>query len=87
MGASNETLIARDILSYLLAHTAAEDTIEGIVDWWLLEEQIRRRKKEVQKVVDELVSENLLCKCKSKDSRIRYRVNLRKMSRIRAILE
>jgi hypothetical protein len=81
-----ESLIAQDILSYLLTHTAAEDTVEGIVDWWLLEEKIKRRTKEVQRVLDELVVESLIVARESKDSKIHYRINKRKMNRIRAIL-
>jgi len=87
MAATEANLIAQDILSYLLEHTAAEDTIEGIVEWWLLEEKIRRRTKEVQKALDELARDSLIIALKSKDSKIRYRLNKRKMNKIRAILE
>jgi hypothetical protein len=86
MRPTEESLIAQDILSYLLTHTAAEDTVEGIVDWWLLEEKIKRRTKEVQRVLDELVVESLIVARESKDSKIHYRINKRKMNRIRAIL-
>jgi hypothetical protein len=87
MRPTEESLIAQDILSYLLTHTAAEDTVEGIVEWWLLEEKIKHRTKEVQKVVDELVDESLIVARESKDSKIHYRVNERKMNKIRAILD
>lgn len=87
MAATGESLIAQDILSYLLEHTAAEDTIEGIVEWWLLEEKIKRRTKEVQKILDELARDSLIIELKSKDSKIRYRLNKRKTNEIRAILK
>jgi hypothetical protein len=87
MRATEETLLAKDILSYLLAHTAAEDTMEGIVGWWLLEEKIKRRTKEVQRILDELVVESLIIARESKDSKIHYRINRRNMNRIRAMLE
>jgi hypothetical protein len=83
----SEERLAHDILSYLLTHPAAEDTMEGIVEWWLLEEKIKHRTKEVQRIVDELVQESLVEARKSKDSRIHYRINKRNMNRIRAILE
>jgi len=86
MRRTEESPIVQDILSYLLAHTAAEDTVEGIVEWWLLEERIKRRIKEVQSVLDELVSQSLILAHESKDSKIRYRINKTKMNRIRAIL-
>jgi len=87
MAATEANLVAQDILSYLLEHTAAEDTIEGIVEWWLLEEKIKRRTKEVQKALDELTRDSLIIALKSKDSKIRYRLNKRKMNKIRAILK
>jgi hypothetical protein len=86
MRPTKEILIAQDILSYLLTHTAAEDTVEGIAEWWLLEEKIKRRTKEVQTALDELVAERLIVARESKDSKIHYRINKRKMNRIRAIL-
>ncbi len=87
MRRTEESPIFQDILSYLLTHTAAEDTVEGIVEWWLLEEGIKRRIKEVQGVLDELVSQSLILAHESKDSKIRYRINKRKVKRIRAILD
>lgn len=87
MATSEESLIAQDILSYLLAHTMAEDTIEGIVDWWLLEERIKRRTKAVQKVIDELVVERLIVARESKDSKIHYRINKRKIREIQTLLK
>ncbi|MEK6336877.1 MAG: hypothetical protein AABM67_18285 [Acidobacteriota bacterium] len=86
MRRTEESPIVQDILSYLLTHTAAEDTVEGIVEWWLLEERIKRRIKEVQSVLDELVSQSLVLAHESKDSKIRYRINKRKVKRIRAIV-
>ena len=79
--------MAKDMLTYLLAHSEAEDTIEGIIDWWLLEETIKHRKKEVQAALDELVAQTLITTRKSEDSRIRYRINNRKMKEIRELLK
>ena len=78
--------MAQVILSYLLAHSEAEDTIEGIIDWWLLEETVKHRKKEVQAALDELVSQSLITTRKSEDSRIRYRINNRKMKEVRELV-
>lgn len=86
MRRTEESPIVQDILSYLLTHTAAEDTVEGIVEWWLLEERIKHRIKEVQSVLDELVSQSLILAHESEDSKIRYRINKRKVKRIRAIV-
>ena len=81
-----ETLIAQDILSYLLTHTAAEDTVEGIVEWWLLEEKIKRRTKEVQRVLEEMVNERLIVARESKDLKVHYSINKRNMNKIRELL-
>lgn len=86
MRPTEETLIAQDILSYLLTHTAAEDTVEGIVEWWLLEEKIKRRTKEVQRVLDEMVNERLIVARESKDLKVHYRINKRNMNKIRELL-
>jgi hypothetical protein len=86
MRRTEESPIVQDILSYLLTHTAAEDTVEGIVEWWLLEERIKHRIKEVQSVLDELVSQSLILAHESKDSKIRYRINKRRVKRIQMIV-
>ena len=78
---------ARDILSYLLSNTKAEDSIEGIVSWWLLEQSINRRIQEVQKVLDELVREGLILTRESNDFRVRYRLNKQKIKRIEQMLK
>jgi len=87
MAATEENRIAQYILRYLSKNTAAEDTIDGIVDWWLLKEKIRHRKKEVQKVLDELVLESFIVAHESKDSQIHYKINQRKVREIQALLK
>ena len=86
MSSSARNPVAQVILSYLLAHSEAEDTIEGIIDWWLLEEPVKHRKKEVQAALDELVSQSLITTRTSEDSRIRYRINNRKMKEVRELI-
>ena len=86
MSSSARNPVAQVILSYLLAHSEAEDTIEGIIDWWLLEETVKHRKKEVQAALDELVSQSLITTRKSEDSRIRYRINNRMMKKVREFM-
>ena len=87
VAATEARLITQDILSYLLEHPAAEDTIEGIAEWWLLEEKIKRRTNQVQEVLDELAREGLIIANESKDSKIRYRINKLKEKKIRAMLD
>ncbi len=78
--------IARDILVYLLKHPDAQDTLEGIVEWWLLEQMIARHIAVVKEVLAELVDRELVLEIKSADSRIRYRGNGEKHREIKAMV-
>ena len=87
MCAPDERQIARDILGYLSAHTAAQDTFDGIVEWWILEQRIKRETRHVQKVLNELVARKLLSSHTASDSRTHYRINRRKVKEIRSVLD
>jgi hypothetical protein len=76
-----------DILEYLGDHPRAQDTVEGIVEWWLLERQIKKRTALVQEALDELVLRGLLCRRETKDKRIVYKVNRAKSAEIGAALK
>jgi hypothetical protein len=78
---------AHEILAYLAAHPEAQDTLEGIVQWWLLEQKIKRETARVKEALAELVTQKLVLECPGSDSRNHYRLNRRKMKKIRAILE
>ena len=47
--------VSREILRYLLRHPDAQDTLEGISEWWLLEETIIRKYAEVEAALTKLV--------------------------------
>jgi hypothetical protein len=81
-----EPAVARDILSHLLAHTDAQDTREGIVEWWLLETQIRRAEREVAEALDWLVEQSFVLRARGADSKTRYRLNRDRLPRIRELL-
>jgi hypothetical protein len=78
---------ARDILAYLAAHPDAQDTLEGIVEWWLLEQRIRKQMAQVRESMAHLVAENLVLERRGKDSRTHYRINPRQMKKIRELLK
>jgi hypothetical protein len=67
--------VAEVILAYLKENPAAEDTLAGIVEWWLLEQQIRDTTSAVQKALAELVRDGLVIERKGKDSQVRYCIN------------
>lgn len=52
--------IARRVLEYLAERQDAQDTLEGIVEWWLVKQQIVEQTATVRGVLDELVTEGLL---------------------------
>jgi len=66
--------IQSEILAHLLAHPEAEETLEGIAEWWLLERTIERRLREVEAALDRLVAEGLLERRGGAGTRSRYRL-------------
>lgn len=79
--------ISYEILAYLAEHADAQDTLEGITEWWLLERNIQRRTLKVKEALDEFVAQGLVLKSQGQDSRIRYRINRRKHGEILALLK
>jgi hypothetical protein len=77
--------IAHEILGYLLKHPGARDTFEGILEWWLLEEKIERRRAEVRAALAELLGNGYLLECDGKDARTHYRINEQKYKEIAAL--
>lgn len=77
---------AQQILTYLVNHESAQDTLEGIVEWWLLEQKIRTRMAEVETALDYLVSERLILVRKGRDERVHYCMNHRRQEEICKLL-
>jgi hypothetical protein len=78
--------LAFEILDYLVEHPKAQDTMEGIMQWWLLEQQIKRWGAQVQTALADLTAEELLLERRGKDGRIHYQINRRKLGEIRTLL-
>jgi len=79
--------IARAILGYLARNPKAQDTLPGIIEWWLLDHQIRTRTPEIKRIVDELVAERLILRHRGSDLQHHYRINPRRQRRIAALIE
>ena len=77
---------AREILAYLAEHEDAQDTLEGIVEWWLLEQKIKSRTAEVEKALDNLIANGLILVNKGRDARAHYCINPQKVRDIRGRL-
>ena len=65
--------IENEIVAYLAENPDAEDTVEGIVQWWLLEQGIQRTTAEVKAALDKLAAWNLVALRLGADGRIYYR--------------
>ena len=62
------------ILEYLAENPGAQDTLQGIAEWWLMEREIARSIAEVEAALNQLVTKNLVSKHKRSDGSIYYSV-------------
>ncbi len=74
-GTTGDTETARDLLGYLIDNPDAEDTLEGIVEWWLLERKIDISIIKVKKALEEMIARDLIVARTGSDSRVRYLIN------------
>ena len=79
--------IGNEILAYLVDHPNAQDTLEGIVNWWLLERAIKFQEAQVKKALAELVAKGLIIEHKEMDSQINYRINQKKLEEIKKLVK
>jgi|SRR5882672_8615965 len=74
------------ILKYLVENPNAQDTLEGIVEWWLLDRLTVSHAATVKKALVDLVVGDLVLERRGKDSRIYYKINRRKLKEVSALL-
>jgi hypothetical protein len=65
--------IARAIADYVGDNPQAQDTLEGIIQWWLPEVEHKPRVAVIKQALDELVAGGLITAHKAKDAQILYR--------------
>lgn len=75
------------ILAYLVDHPEADDTIEGIAQWWILEQRIRQQILVIEKALGVLVDKGFVLKQCSRNGQPRYRINRRMHQQIEAFLD
>jgi len=68
----NESSIERQILNYLEANPAAQDTMRGIVEWWLLKQNIVQTTADVEAVLAGLVAKGKLIAQTGPDGKVHY---------------
>lgn len=71
-----------DILQYLTENPHAQDTVEGIAQWWISERTIRKRMGLVKKALETLVAEDLVIARKGPDAQTIYRMNAQRREEI-----
>lgn len=78
--------LAYDILAYLNEHGDAQDTVEGIAEWWLLRQSISRCASNVEETLDGLVEAGLILRQRAADSRVLYQLNRGRAQEVRRLL-
>ncbi len=78
--------MALDILRYLSSHPHAQDTLEGIVEWWLLQQRIENTLRAARAAIAKLLAEKLIVCRSGRDGRQYYKVNRGKSERIQQLL-
>ena len=84
---NDESKIGNEILAYLVDHPNARDTLEGIVEWWLLEQQIKFQTARVKDALSDLVARGLILEKKGSNSQIHYRINQKKYKEIQELFK
>jgi hypothetical protein len=75
-----------EVLAYLFNHSEAQDTVEGIVEWWLLAQRITHQRTKVKAALADMVALGLVLERKGPDGRLHYRINTNKAREIQQLL-
>ena len=78
--------IAYKILDYLAEHPKSRDTMEGILEWWLLEQRIKNQTKKVKEALSELIAKDFVLEHRGRNSMTYYQINHRKFREIQTLL-
>ena len=84
---TNNTQVGYQILTYLFENPEAQDTLEGIVEWWLLGRAIKFETARVKEALSELGSKGLILEKKGSDSQTHYRINQAIHQKIQKLLD
>ena len=83
----DKSQIAREILTYLEKHPDAEDTLDGIMQSWLINQGDKYKPAIVREVVKDLVLEGTILESKTPGSDTAYRLNVVKRNRMKELLK
>jgi hypothetical protein len=65
--------LATEILAYLKVHPAAADTLDGIIQWWIVHQRFVRGIQATERALERLVTEGRLEKIPTADGRVIFR--------------
>jgi hypothetical protein len=65
--------LSAEIRAYLDAHPEAADTLDGIVQWWIVHQRFLRGVQAAGRALDELVAQGVLEKIRTADGRDIFR--------------
>jgi hypothetical protein len=74
------------ILKYLVQNPNAQDTLEGVVEWWLLDKYTKGNVMKVRAALEELVNADLILQRRGKGIQVYYKINPQKLKEIHALL-
>jgi hypothetical protein len=83
----NKSQIGYQILAYLVEHPEARDTLEGILEWWLFERQIKLQLPRVKEAISELVAKGFILEKKEFNSHIHFQINTSKYKEIQELFK
>ncbi|HKG14999.1 MAG TPA: hypothetical protein VKB12_16860 [Pyrinomonadaceae bacterium] len=78
--------IAYEILAYMLEHPDAQDTLQGITEWWLPGVDARPNPTLVAEALAELTALGFILARRGEDARAHYKVNRRRLKEISDVL-
>ena len=84
---NDDSKIGNEILAYLVENPKAQDTLEGIVEWWLLEREIKFEIARVKEALSDLVAKGLILEKKGSNSQVHYCINQNKHEEIKGLFK
>lgn len=78
----DESRIVEEILAYLQTHPDAQDTLEGVVEWWLRAQTIRHRTVAAKAALKQLVKKGFVIEKRTEGRPTVYRLNPEKVGRL-----
>lgn len=73
------------ITSYLAGHPNANDTLEGVMQWWLLARHATWSRSDIKKAIARGMREGLILETQGGDGQVRYSLMPGKLGEIRKL--